>query len=152
MGNPALLDPIERSCGDCSECCRFEEPDAHDCVFLDPGGSGCAFYSKRPARCQTFRCLWLDGLGDEKLQPHLTGVVFVKPKHGSSLWMAARNPIIGYYNSHRMTIDDALIVARRLRGGEYDLIGLGDLVTKHIRVIGDLNAVQRALALRVKMA
>jgi hypothetical protein len=75
---------VQRECGDCQACCTlFEIEEAntpqrqacqHQCK------QGCAIYSERPERCQTYRCWWLQG--DPSLKgrdrPDRLGVIFDK--------------------------------------------------------------------------
>ncbi len=61
---------MDRSCGDCSLCCKLLEIPALDktdndwCKHCKPGKGGCTIYDSRPDVCRTFRCLWL---GDKTL-------------------------------------------------------------------------------------
>jgi hypothetical protein len=65
----------ERSCGDCSLCCKLPYVDELNksidtwCPHARPGRGGCSIYATRPAACRAFVCGWLEGLsfpvGDE---------------------------------------------------------------------------------------
>lgn len=50
------------------------------CKYCNPG-KGCQIYAKRPESCRTFRCGWLDGLGDETLRPDRCGAMFSAYNH-----------------------------------------------------------------------
>lgn len=51
-------------CGNCTECCTLLEvrairkPRLVGCKFLSDGG--CGIYTRRPAACKVFTCIWLE--------------------------------------------------------------------------------------------
>jgi uncharacterized cysteine cluster protein YcgN (CxxCxxCC family) len=63
----------ERSCGECSLCCKLPRIEAFDkpvgvwCVHCAPRRGGCQIYESRPLECRDFYCLWLtsSALGPE---------------------------------------------------------------------------------------
>lgn len=81
MSEPEL---VERQCGDCQACCvRFEieeltKPERTRCPHQCK--AGCGIYPERPARCQAYRCWWLQG--DPNLErrdrPDRLGIMFDK--------------------------------------------------------------------------
>jgi uncharacterized protein len=70
------MDPMTRSCGDCSACCSLLEITAARApeVGDKPAGQicrhcaapGCSIYGSRPQLCADFKCVWLS---DERLGP-----------------------------------------------------------------------------------
>lgn len=74
--------PTGRECGPCSACCTHLDVDdeeikheAHvDCPRLVD--NRCSDYEARPATCRNYRCLWLEGFGDDVLdRPDQLGVL-----------------------------------------------------------------------------
>ena len=61
-------------------CCKLLDIDAVEtkagewCQHCDIG-NGCAIYKDRPADCRQFKCLWLEGYGDESERPDKSKVV-----------------------------------------------------------------------------
>jgi hypothetical protein len=63
----------ERSCGDCSLCCKlirvdaFAKPPGSWCTHCVPGNGGCMIYDSRPTECRDFYCAWMvsPSLGEE---------------------------------------------------------------------------------------
>src|SRR5258708_2716067 len=60
------LRPLNRSCDGCTLCCKVlaipEVPTEKDAWCRHAHKHrGCDIYATRPAPCQEFRCLWLDG-------------------------------------------------------------------------------------------
>jgi len=58
------LKKIERTCGDCTLCCKvlgIKELDKPPLVYCTHAikDHGCAIYATRPESCQTFVCQWL---------------------------------------------------------------------------------------------
>jgi hypothetical protein len=55
----------QRSCGECSLCCKLVQPDelpataiGEWCPHCKPGDGGCMIYPDRPRSCREFLCLW----------------------------------------------------------------------------------------------
>jgi len=71
---------VTRECGSCSACCQVLEVRATGsaawsrCASQRDGG-GCASYETRPECCARYRCLWLDGEGEEEDRPDRAGVI-----------------------------------------------------------------------------
>lgn len=74
------MEEKKRECGGCTACCKthgileiWKMPGewCHYCQV----GQGCIIYATRPEECQTFQCAWLQGVGEPKHRPDLTGVV-----------------------------------------------------------------------------
>lgn len=69
-----------RRCGDCTACCtthavtEIRKPEMHPCSNLASNG-GCGIYGLHPWGCRHFKCLWLEGFGDEHDRPDITGIV-----------------------------------------------------------------------------
>jgi hypothetical protein len=65
----------ERSCGDCSLCCKL--PYVHElnksidtwCPHARPGRGGCSIYATRPTTCRAYVCGWLAGVGGDEWFP-----------------------------------------------------------------------------------
>ncbi len=76
--------PPERACGECTACCTVyyidglwpESPRWEPCPHarVDQGG-GCGIYPRRPHSCRSFRCMWLDGWGEDADRPDRLGLV-----------------------------------------------------------------------------
>lgn len=72
MSQSTAVKPPERSCGNCSLCCKvvgieaLQKPVGQWCPHAKPG-RGCAIYDTRPEECRHFSCVWLhnDRLGEE---------------------------------------------------------------------------------------
>lgn len=73
-----------RSCGSCTACCEAlaiqlpwgDKPQYKPCEKLKQGSNkACGVYDERPEVCVRFRCLWLEGLGDNKDRPDKSGLV-----------------------------------------------------------------------------
>jgi hypothetical protein len=81
--NPTEPGVAGRSCGPCAACCDFPavpslgKPAYQLCQHSGP--TGCAIYGERPAPCQAYTCLWLDGEFDEGHRPDQLGLVFDLP-------------------------------------------------------------------------
>lgn len=73
----------ERSCGDCSLCCKtchitdLNKPGGEWCPHADPGGAGCTIYDQRPGECRTFECCWRQGMLPDDCKPNKIGVLAV---------------------------------------------------------------------------
>ncbi len=73
----------DRSCGTCTLCCKLigvtdlepEKPAGQWCSFCDRKGGGCNAYDERPEGCSNFSCLWLAGIGDDRIKPERCKVV-----------------------------------------------------------------------------
>lgn len=78
----ASIGQADRSCGECSLCCKIlgiaalDKPGGKWCSHCRPG-RGCTIYEERPEECHTFRCLWLDDfrLGEEWKPTHCKFVI-----------------------------------------------------------------------------
>lgn len=78
----SLLKP--NSCGECNVCCvlpkvsDLNKPANQPCQHLRPGKNGCTVYAQRPACCQTYACLWVQGFmgEDTGFRPDNLGVLF----------------------------------------------------------------------------
>lgn len=80
MFDLSILQPITRSCGGCTACCKTHIGDvmkARGGEYCDACqlGSGCVIYEDRPEGCQVYRCLWVCGKGEDPDRPDLLGVV-----------------------------------------------------------------------------
>lgn len=70
-----------RKCGECQECCialevvELRKPTFTPCANQGSGMKGCKVYDQRPAECEVFRCLWLQGFGSNSMRPDQTGLV-----------------------------------------------------------------------------
>jgi hypothetical protein len=71
----------EKSCGDCSLCCKtmvipeLDKPKDRWCANCH-AGSGCAIYETRPASCRAFQCRWLiDPAMGPEWKPNRSGLV-----------------------------------------------------------------------------
>lgn len=77
-----------RTCGECHVCCvgltivgepriaPGEKPMWEPCRHLAPSPTGsCGIYPKRPRLCQTWRCLWRTGWGDDGWRPDRCNVL-----------------------------------------------------------------------------
>jgi Fe-S-cluster containining protein len=77
--------PPPRACGECTACCTVyyidglwpESPRWEACQHARPGApeGGCGIYARRPASCKVYRCMWLDGWGEEADRPDRLGLV-----------------------------------------------------------------------------
>lgn len=71
----------ERVCGTCSACCRWPAIPEIDkaarapCVHLVDGKFGCDRYDDQPKICETYRCSWIRGNGDEEDRPNVCHVL-----------------------------------------------------------------------------
>jgi Fe-S-cluster containining protein len=93
-----------RSCGPCSHCCtvlRVEElakPAGRDCVN-QRGERGCSIHESRPAVCQGYRCLWLQGgLGDTE-RPDQTGGIVDLESAGFGVQLSIREIYEGAFDA-----------------------------------------------------
>lgn len=81
--------PAPRTCGDCTLCCNLQgvndlqppKPSCTDCKHMNTGRAlrrhgGCDIYKRRPQSCQDYKCLWLEGLGEETDRPDRIGAIF----------------------------------------------------------------------------
>jgi hypothetical protein len=139
-----VFNPVERSCGDCQECCttlavnEIDKPEETPCVHLCL--TGCSIYERRPGSCRSYQCAWQEGVieGDERRRPDKLGVIFD----------AGIDPI------HRA------LVAREIRPGAFeepparyvlDKLSQGMLIymmwhrSNRRRLIGPAGLVQRAM-------
>lgn len=79
----------ERSCGDCSLCCKLMSVRELDkaafkwCRHARPGAKpgACTIYEERPATCRTFLCHWRLGVLPEHMKPNKIGAVFAQPEN-----------------------------------------------------------------------
>lgn len=79
--------PPQRACGECTACCTVyyidglwpESPRWEACPHAR---GGCGIYPRRPESCRVFRCMWLDGWGEEADRPDRLGLVldFAPPR------------------------------------------------------------------------
>jgi len=80
---------LSRKCGPCYACCTYlgiselkKFPGQH-CKHLD-GSLGaetrCSIYEDRPKACETYKCGWLQGLGNPQDRPNQSGLL-VTPYH-----------------------------------------------------------------------
>ena len=74
-----------RSCGPCQACCfapRLDERDKPSFTRCrDQGNKRCNDYKGRPDPCRKFKCLWLQGHGDEDDRPDMTGAMLTARNH-----------------------------------------------------------------------
>lgn len=69
-----------RRCGECSACCTTHavpeilKPEMQACKNLASNG-GCGIYGIHPWACRHFRCLWLEGFGEDDERPDKSGIV-----------------------------------------------------------------------------
>ncbi len=79
-----ITDPISRQCGSCYSCCvhlgitELKKYPTQACKYLDGKDNSekrCSIYITKPRACNTYRCAWLEGLGDENQQPNLSGLL-----------------------------------------------------------------------------
>lgn len=102
-----------RRCGTCTACCtanavaEIGKAAGAACPHrsLDSNRPGCGIYAERPTGCQTFRCVWLDGVGPDKHRPDRIGVV-IGVQENPGLPVAAGVPgLIGEtLNGHRRAL------------------------------------------------
>lgn len=86
----------ERKCGDCRLCCKLLSVDEEHvgenpykfhkragkwCEHAGPGGCGIYTSPVKPAACSTFKCAWLEGLGEERDRPDKSKVVICAEVH-----------------------------------------------------------------------
>lgn len=72
----------DRSCGDCSACCKthgireLNKPAGDWCSHCSSEHNSCTIYTKRPPSCAAYKCLWLlTGAGGEAGRPKNSGIV-----------------------------------------------------------------------------
>ena len=87
---------MAKSCGSCNACCVAPDieglkPAWSACPHLCQGHKGCAIYSDRPAKCQTFSCGWRDSPNmPSRFRPDRCGIMLVgRPPHNLQAWELA---------------------------------------------------------------
>lgn len=69
-----------RVCGECTACClthaifEIKKAIGVPCPLCEVS-RGCRDYDHRPPSCQSFRCDWLKGFGDDSCRPDRVGIV-----------------------------------------------------------------------------
>jgi hypothetical protein len=70
----------ERSCGDCTACCRILAVESlgkpYGCDCRHQTATGCGIYRRRPDDCRRFSCLWLAGMGSHHDRPDRSGLLW----------------------------------------------------------------------------
>src|SRR5262249_47734976 len=68
-----------RLCGSCTACCTWvgvvSLAKPAGCRCAHEGAGCCTIYPDRPDECRAYRCLWLDGWGDDADRPDRSGVL-----------------------------------------------------------------------------
>lgn len=91
---PLLIDDTKtyRTCGECNLCCtvqgveELQKPINVKCTHLNVLGR-CGCYVTRPASCQTYKCLWLQGYMPEAMKPSRSRAVMEHNTEGDMLVM-----------------------------------------------------------------
>jgi len=74
----------KRLCGSCSACCHTHSVFGENLKILTRSfetcehcitNTGCAIYSSRPSSCRTYKCMWLQGFGEDEHRPDKLGLV-----------------------------------------------------------------------------
>ncbi len=80
-----IPDPLalveDRSCGSCTACCthlaidstELQKAQHEECAHLVD--KRCDVYATRPGLCRTFRCAWLEGVGNAEARPDRSGAL-----------------------------------------------------------------------------
>lgn len=83
---------LKRECGSCTLCYKtmgiadLEPPKpAHQWCTHCAIGKGCKIYASRPESCQSFECLWLQGMVPEELRPDRSHIVFDTTTDGGKI-------------------------------------------------------------------
>lgn len=85
-------EPVRRSCGDCSLCCKLaridelSKPEGVWCRHCAPGRGGCTIHATRPDVCRNWNCTWIvdEGVGEE-WWPLTSKMVLLFENHGTRL-------------------------------------------------------------------
>ena len=115
-----------RKCGECAACCTImgvpdlKKPKATKCVHMKASGTKkCSIYteSTKPKECETFSCLWLEGLGSSKDRPDRSGLMFITSESrvgfsivGFEVWFDA-----GAQARSRHVVTEARALAKRIQ-------------------------------------
>lgn len=83
-----------RECNECNVCCVIAEVSEGE--FFKPAGTSCKHYcdgcelfgkDKRPDVCNTYKCGWLHGYGNEEDRPDKSGVMISISKFNGGTWI-----------------------------------------------------------------
>lgn len=81
---------INRSCGDCQECCfaydigEIEKPPHATCPHQC--ATGCAIWKSKPVECTAFACLWLMDFFPDHLRPDKSKIIVDQMPMGGFLY------------------------------------------------------------------